>query len=233
MNFFVSDLHFGHKNILKFERWQFADIEEHDQFIIDSINRIVRVTDTLYILGDIGNMEKLAYIHCRKIILLGNHDKRPFKEYEAYAAEVYDKPIYITNRLVLSHHPIPVTQGVLNVHGHLHGSYLASMNHFNVSIGLIDYTPVPYDKIGTKVGNLVKDNTEFLEEWYADLYIFTNPERRNDIVTDENGLIKVEESKRLRANMVKDHKGFVVDVMQPEIHKETGLPIVKVMNIVD
>ena len=130
---------------------------------------------------------------------MGNHDKRPRKEYLGYFAEVYDYPLYISNRVVLSHYPIPVTEGTLNVHGHLHGSTLDSSNHFNISIHMVDYRPVHMNIINSMAGGLNKDNTRFLEEWYADQYLFTTD--RKDIVTDEYGKIILDKSFELRKNL--------------------------------
>ena len=60
------------------------------------------------------------------------------------------------------------------------------------------YRPVGLDVLGNKVAALPKNNTNFLEEWYADLYTFTNHEKRTDIVTDNNGRVLVKESLKLR-----------------------------------
>lgn len=200
--YFISDTHFSDRGIIKHERTLFENVEEHDQFIIDSINKVVKPTDELWILGDIGNVHLVSYINGRKYLLMGNHDKRSRKEYLGYFAEVYDHPLYISNRVVLSHHPIPVTEGTLNVHGHLHGSTLDSSNHFNISIHMVNYRPVRIDIINSMVGKLNKDNTRFLEEWYADQYLFTTA--RSDVVTNPEGRILLKESKRLRADLWDD-----------------------------
>lgn len=213
--YFISDLHFGHENILKFERTQFQTIEEHDDFIIEKINKTVKLTDTLYILGDIGNAEKIRFINGRKILVLGNHDRKCDNEYLTYFAEVHDRPVYYSRRIVLSHEPIKVNDSVLNIHGHIHGAKLDSKNHLNVSAAVINFTPMAEHQPANIVGRLPKENYKFLEEWYAKEYLFTVT-GRNDVVVDENGKIKIEESIKLRDTRKKDHLGYVLDVFSKE-----------------
>lgn len=203
MDFFISDLHFGHDALLRLERSQFNSIEEHDQFIIDSINRLVKKTDRLYILGDIGNLEKCRQINARKILVVGNHDKRPIKEFESVFAEVYDHPVYLKENIVLSHIPIQVNEGTLNVHGHLHGAILTSKNHLNVSAHMIEYTPKSIHRIYELASRLPKENNKFLEEWFAEQYLFSNPSERNDVVCDNNGRILLKETKEHRSKLFK------------------------------
>lgn len=200
MEYFISDLHFGHNNIRKFERTQFADIDKHDQFIIDSINKRVKITDILWILGDVGNPEMLRHLNGTKYLIMGNHDRRSLKEYQAYVKEVYTTPVYYNKRVLLSHEPHPVPEGVLNVHGHLHGSRLNSLNHKNTSIHMVDYKPISATDIQRMISDLSKTNYKFLEEWYADMYQFSEL-NRDDVVVDKEGNIKLEESKRAHAEM--------------------------------
>lgn len=216
MKYFISDLHFGHANILRFERTEFATIEEHDQFIIDTINKKVKMTDTLYILGDIGNVDKVRYLNGRKILLLGNHDTQSAGIYRSFFSEVYEHPFYFNKRILLSHHPHPVDAGVLNVHGHLHGSRLDSNNHMNLSAAMIGYKPVDENMLNGVAGSLEKDNHIFLEEWYANLYVFDKPEERNDVVTDIRGRVLLAESRRVREKIKKDKLGFVIDVFKKD-----------------
>ena len=82
--YFISDTHFGHKNLLLFERKAFATIEEHDEYIINAINKIIKPTDTLIHLGDVGNVEMVRRLNGHKELILGNHDQRPIKEYLGY-----------------------------------------------------------------------------------------------------------------------------------------------------
>jgi calcineurin-like phosphoesterase family protein len=216
--YFISDPHFGHNNIRRFERTQFASIEEHDSFIIDQVNSIVKPQDILYILGDLGELEKVRLLNGRKILIMGNHDSKTKTQYLGYFAEVYDTPIYFSKTILLSHIPQPVTQNILNVHGHLHGSYINKPNYVNLSIDVIKYRPISADQLYLLASRLPKESIRFLDEWYADLYKFPRWQDRIDIITDENGCILLEESRKLRdaAKERKGTEGYALDVFRKE-----------------
>jgi calcineurin-like phosphoesterase family protein len=80
MNFFTSDTHFGHRNVIKYDNRPFVSVEEHDNTIIDNWNRVVGKKDEVYHLGDftMGGKAKALYYLGRlngKIHLIrGNHD---------------------------------------------------------------------------------------------------------------------------------------------------------------
>lgn len=81
---FISDTHFGHDNILKFEKGyhNFANIKEHDIEIITNWNAIVDFDDTVFFLGDFTmpkvNIEYvksiLAQLPGKIVWIYGNHD---------------------------------------------------------------------------------------------------------------------------------------------------------------
>lgn len=90
---FTSDLHFGHKNILRhcnkridaFGLNSVIDkaemIKKHDEFLITLWNNNVGRNDIVYILGDFSfrNSEEtkklLSRLNGKKFLILGNHDK--------------------------------------------------------------------------------------------------------------------------------------------------------------
>lgn len=86
----TSDLHWGHKNIIKYEKHRINDMgmktendmNTHNEYIIKMINSKVKKGDRLYFLGDIvfGTKEDAIYfmsrINCKnKFFINGNHDK--------------------------------------------------------------------------------------------------------------------------------------------------------------
>lgn len=83
-NFFTSDSHWGHNNILQFCKSRAAlwpTIEDHDEGLIDLWNKTVSPKDMVFHLGDFAfaRRERIEEIVGRlngKIILIkGNHDK--------------------------------------------------------------------------------------------------------------------------------------------------------------
>lgn len=86
---------------------------------IDYINKKVMPADTLIILGDIGNPEWVKKIKSRnKILIMGNHDVSRTK-FEPYFNEIYEGPVFIAEKILLSHEPI-LNSNWLNIHGHDH-----------------------------------------------------------------------------------------------------------------
>ena len=62
--------------------------------------------------------------------------------------EVYEGPLFIAEKLILSHEPIALHYA-FNIHGHDHSGWHIGLHHLNVCAEHIDYTPV-------NVGRLIK-----------------------------------------------------------------------------
>lgn len=183
MNYYTSDLHFGHDNIMKYEFRPGKDISEMNKILIDNINETVNKDDTLYILGDfafkksqhkIGTIiEELSSIKCKVVLIVGNHDKEwlnserfklwnesadgKIKRIEVYDyLEIYDNGIYV----VLSHYPIEIWNhkhhGAIHLHGHTHGTGEEQIinNRFNVGCMLHDYKPITLKELINGNSNL-------------------------------------------------------------------------------
>jgi len=157
-SFFTSDLHLGHHNILKYsaEQRQQTTMEEHDQFVIDSINSTVFKHDTLYILGDVAfTREALSKINelnvQNKILVLGNHDKFSMGDYiSAGFSKVYG--VVRHKEFILSHipvHPCQLEQRYnANIHGHLHTYDVEDKTkYFNCNVDRIGFNPITLSTI--------------------------------------------------------------------------------------
>lgn len=197
-----SDPHLGHANILNFERFEFNSIQEHDDYVVQAYNSVIKNDTTIvYWLGDVGKIERVKEFKGYKILIMGNHDRRTKQNYlDAGFEEVWSYPLFVHKSIILSHEPIPVSEHFINIHGHLHGSKLDSDRHFCVSAKDIWYRPVLLTSFDKHLEKLPKIRAKFLEEWYADLYIFHDKER-GDVIVDKNGKIDLKKSLEFRKTL--------------------------------
>ena len=131
-----SDPHFSDPEMVHLRKNYIGDDEQ-----IARINSKVGRKDTIIFLGDIGDEEKIRKIRGYKVLVMGNHDKGATK-YEELFDEVYSGPLFIGEKLLLSHEPISLPFAY-NIHGHDHSNWDAGMkHHMNVCAEHIDYTPV-------------------------------------------------------------------------------------------
>ena len=135
--YIISDTHFEDSDCkLMDPNW--ITPQEH----IDIINRKVRRPDTLVHLGDVGNGEWLTQIPAsRKVLVTGNHDK--LSEVSKYFDEIYTGPLFIADRILLSHEPIFGLEGwCWNIHGHDHDpSYPKKgiQHHYNLAANVYHF----------------------------------------------------------------------------------------------
>ena len=82
MDYFISDLHIGHKNVLSFDQRAFKTIEEHDSTLMKTGMILcapvtTNMRDTVYLLGDISwysvnkTKEIMQQLPGKKVWILG------------------------------------------------------------------------------------------------------------------------------------------------------------------
>lgn len=97
--------------------------------------------DTLICLGDVGNIDWVKQLRAKhKVLIMGNHDAGR-TNYEGVFDEVYEGPLMIAEKLILSHEPVDVPWA-FNIHGHDHTGRKTDKRHMNVCADVIGYTPV-------------------------------------------------------------------------------------------
>lgn len=141
-HYFVSDIHFGHNNVIRYDGRPFDNIESHDNTIIENWNNRVTDNDMVYILGDISwynvtkTIEILKKLKGRKTLIIGNHDGHFLKNKEfreCFEEITHYKELFISpdKNIVLSHYPMPCFKnqfhGWYHFYGHIHNSWQNDM----------------------------------------------------------------------------------------------------------
>lgn len=159
--FFISDTHFGHKNILTFRdhagnflRPGFKDIDEMNEHIVEQWNKTVTKQDKIIHCGDVA-FGKPALQLCHRLkgikyLVLGNHDGQASNEYLKIFNKIYGVKYIGRNDAICTHvpiHPGSMRDFKVNIHGHTHANRIPDYRYFNVSVECIDYTPISLDTI--------------------------------------------------------------------------------------
>lgn len=166
---FTSDSHFGHKNIIEYEKStrDFENTHHMNEAIIERWNSVVRADDVVYHLGDFcfgrNNIAIAAHLNGRKRLILGNHDTYTNTDYLQYFEKLYG--IKFWEKCILTHvpvHPQSINgkRCVLNVHGHLHSKRV--MFQPPPCRGLID--DPSYFNVSVEQNNLYPINAEMIRE---------------------------------------------------------------------
>lgn len=155
----ISDPHFGDveaycfRNKVNLYNGEYSDIEiqekvkENDLSLVKKINSRVNKNDTLIILGDIGDTEYVKKLRGYKVLIMGNHDKGA-SNYKELFDEVYEGPLMISDRIILSHEPIiGLPEYIFNIHGHDHSGTYRTERSFNVCAEYISYTPISLNEL--------------------------------------------------------------------------------------
>lgn len=132
--YIISDTHFDDEDCIKMSR-NWISAEEH----IAIIKKVVHKNDTLIHLGDVGNLEYMKQIKGHKVLLMGNHDCGVSKYKEVFD-EVYEGPLMIGEKILLSHEPIIGIDWALNIHGHDHSGRVSDVFHLNLASNVCGFT---------------------------------------------------------------------------------------------
>lgn len=153
--FLISDLHLGHEGMALHR--SFKSVEEHDNYIIEQWNSVVKKKDTVWVLGDI-TMEKtffyykLDLLNGYKKVVMGNHDMCKRKHNEELLNYINAMCGTVVNKrkgYILSHIPIHPSElfDCINIHGHVHENTIDDKRYINVSCENVNYIPIQLDYV--------------------------------------------------------------------------------------
>lgn len=135
---FISDLHIGHENVLRFDQRPFENMFQMENVIIDNWNKTVKKHDRTYILGDTiwspkfkDWKEFLDKLNGQKVLIVGNHDAKEqtlakLKKEKVILDYKYMDVINVNDKkVILSHSPQPFyfkqySPNVVHLYGHVH-----------------------------------------------------------------------------------------------------------------
>lgn len=164
MQFFTSDTHFFHKDLLgmsDFAPRPFTSVEEMNQTIIDHWNARVNPGDTVYHLGDIALYfthpaslsnqavgDVLSQLNGHLELIKGNHDSRSLFKYLAANNPIdhgqakyafHDVGVLIKydhRQYYMTHYPmmLGIVNQIINLHGHIHHYAVPIKENLNVGV---------------------------------------------------------------------------------------------------
>lgn len=152
MTFYTADLHFGHKNIIKYCTRPFFDVDHMAFALIEQLNEC---DDEVWILGDFAFYGRnkvesiLDLIEVPLVLVRGNHDANStVKAFESRGFAVYDSFAgHMAGRAIqMSHYPYtgdsqgedrfegrrPKDRGEVLLHGHVHDEWQVNGRQVNL-----------------------------------------------------------------------------------------------------
>lgn len=150
--FFISDLHFHHKNITKY-RPLFDSELHHRECIKDNWNSIVRRKDVIWVLGDSifseDGIEDINSLPGRKVLVMGNHCLEYANRKRLWECFEDVRSLYKKGGIWYSHAPIHSDElrGCYNVHGHTHNHDVNDYRYLNICVEKTNYKPIDINHI--------------------------------------------------------------------------------------
>ena len=165
MNYYISDCHFFHQNVLHLANRPYSTVEEMNEDIILRWNARITNDDDVYILGDMffrfDDIQQvkdiLNRLNGKKHLIKGNHDRflkqirwqDYFESFDLYK-EIADGDRFV----ILFHYPIEEWNGFYRnsymVYGHVHDNFTNVKYHprkLNAGVEVNNYEPKTLDEL--------------------------------------------------------------------------------------
>lgn len=172
-NFFSSDYHLGHGNVIKYDNRPFANVDEMDETIIANHNRVVGPYDNFFYMGDFTFNKSKAEEYMQRLngvkyFVRGNHDDKAivdlYKKYGQYLGGLAEIKVE-GQRIVLCHYAMDVWNrshhGTWHLFGHSHHPLPVKPNSKRMDVGIngidYNYTPLEFSQI-----KVIMDQIEFI-----------------------------------------------------------------------
>lgn len=155
--FFTSDTHFGSERTLSLSRRPFTSVVEMDKNLIANWNEKITSQDTVYHLGDFGDLAALQYLNGKINLISGNYEQQQLQKNSRYIedlqqsfAGIADNEIIVLKdgiSVFLTHKPSECRKDMFNLFGHIHGLKKVSTNGLNVGVDANHFYPLTEDDV--------------------------------------------------------------------------------------
>lgn len=162
---FTADLHYYHRNIIKYCNRPFESVEDMNHTLIKRWNSLIKDDDDVFVLGDMvfGGYDKwveiLSQLKGKIHLIVGNHD--PEKVINRLLEEKYLESVSQMElidvgeqKIFVCHYPMiswpHKEQGVWDLHGHVHllkNTEDFSILHYDVGVDHNTWFPISYTKL--------------------------------------------------------------------------------------
>ena len=163
--FFTSDTHFGQIRIFEFSKRPFKNVKEMEETIVRNWNKLVSKNDTIYHLGDFGDLQTIYKLNGNIILVLGNYEIKEletnfdnnFEKFKQYLISIGFKDVIkngisidlpeLQEKVYLTHKPLDCKKEMFNLFGHIHN--LAKVKRFGLNVGTDcnNFNPVSINEI--------------------------------------------------------------------------------------
>lgn len=182
--FFTSDLHFDDDRLNLYGRdLMFKNSKEVNEYIIQKWNDNINDEDLVIVVGDVSMTKKGLYnlkkLNGEKWLVKGNYDKSVENggtaKYEIsdeilseYFTKIVDElEIEIDGeKIYINHFPTNRKPQMMNIIGHIHGTWKVKRNMINVGVDAWHFTPVSEDLIKFQINGIRNhyDENVFMDE---------------------------------------------------------------------
>lgn len=168
-DFFTSDLHFGHTNILSYTDRPWGSVEEMDEALVTAWNDTVTRSDRVFVLGDVSfhngaeTHKLLGRLRGQKFLIQGNHDHSKRLAETTHWNWIRTRHTHAVDgaKIVMDHFPslswLGQSHGYYHLHGHCHGDLtlpesLQNARILDVGVDAVvkwagSYRPVAWDEV--------------------------------------------------------------------------------------
>lgn len=151
MIYFTSDTHFNQQRTLELSRRPFDSVEHMNKVLVENWNNMVKPEDTVYHLGDFGDITYRDYLNGRIVLLVGNYELKDytFSELNSYF-DVLENPTELNienNQFYLVHEPIDQHPYKFSLFGHIHKLQMVKLNGLNVGVDCHNFKPISLDEV--------------------------------------------------------------------------------------